>query len=112
MTYHSTNSSKQHTTEETQRTFVGNFLDKHINASELPCQVDFAVFFEADKEYIVMLIDKYTRLRDDCLKRGVLFEDPEFPAENKSIYFSKYDRYIRWRRPKVKCSHLKAYYTL
>ena len=44
---------------------------------------------------------KYGSIRSDCLKRGELFEDPEFPANNKSLFYSKVDNEIEWKRPKV-----------
>ena len=44
---------------------------------------------------------KYSSIRSDCLKRGELFEDPEFPANNKSLFYSKIDNEIEWKRPKV-----------
>ncbi|XP_057319385.1 calpain-A isoform X4 [Microplitis mediator] len=45
-------------------------------------------------------IQDFNQLRQECLSRGVLFEDPEFPAVDSSLFFSKRpDRYIEWRRP-------------
>ncbi|XP_051175430.1 calpain-A isoform X2 [Leptopilina boulardi] len=45
-------------------------------------------------------VQDYFQIRDECLSRGQLFEDPIFPATDSSIYFSKRpDRYIEWRRP-------------
>ena len=44
---------------------------------------------------------KYSSIRSECLSKGTLFEDPEFPANNKSIFFSKIDNEIEWKRPKV-----------
>ncbi|XP_074099378.1 calpain A isoform X4 [Cotesia typhae] len=45
-------------------------------------------------------IQDFNSLRQQCLSQGVLFEDPEFPATDSSLYFSKRpDRYIEWRRP-------------
>ncbi|KAK3095784.1 hypothetical protein FSP39_019019, partial [Pinctada imbricata] len=46
---------------------------------------------------------KFSSLRSDCLSKGVLFEDPEFPANNKSLFFSKIDNDIEWKRPKELC---------
>ena len=43
----------------------------------------------------------YENIRDACLKDGVLFEDPDFPAVNKTMYFSKEPpRQFEWKRPK------------
>ncbi|KAK7489937.1 hypothetical protein BaRGS_00018802 [Batillaria attramentaria] len=45
----------------------------------------------------------YGSLKKDCLKKGVLFEDMEFPANSKSLFFSKVDNEIEWMRPKELC---------
>lgn len=40
--------------------------------------------------------------RDRCLREKKLFEDPEFPAADSSIYFSKPPKkHIEWKRPGV-----------
>ncbi|CAD6244175.1 GSCOCG00013284001-RA-CDS [Cotesia congregata] len=45
-------------------------------------------------------IQDFNSLRQQCLSQGILFEDPEFPATDSSLFFSKRpDRYIEWRRP-------------
>ena len=45
---------------------------------------------------------QFTRLRDQCLEEGVLFEDPEFPADDSSLYFSQSaPRNFEWLRPNV-----------
>ncbi|KAL8568330.1 hypothetical protein ACOMHN_040903 [Nucella lapillus] len=46
---------------------------------------------------------EYNSLRKDCLKKGQLFEDVEFPANNKSLFYSKVDNDIEWMRPKELC---------
>ncbi|XP_046381711.1 calpain-5-like isoform X4 [Haliotis rufescens] len=45
----------------------------------------------------------YSKLKKACLKKGELFEDPEFPANNKSLFFSKIDNDVVWMRPKELC---------
>ncbi|XP_046626943.1 calpain-A-like [Neodiprion virginianus] len=46
-------------------------------------------------------VQDFNKLRQECLSNGKLFEDPEFPAQDDSIYFSKKpDRHIEWKRPK------------
>jgi hypothetical protein len=37
---------------------------------------------------------KYSNIKSSCLKKGILWEDPEFPANNKSLFFSKVDNDI------------------
>jgi calpain len=45
-------------------------------------------------------VQDFTKIRDQCLEKGTLFEDPEFPAEDSSIYFSKTPpRPFEWKRP-------------
>lgn len=46
---------------------------------------------------------KFDSLKKDCIKKGTLFVDPEFPPNNKSIFYSKVDREIEWKRPKELC---------
>ena len=49
----------------------------------------------------------YSSIKKDCLKKGQLFEDLEFPANNKSLFFSKVDPTIEWMRPKVREGELE-----
>ncbi|XP_078033589.1 calpain A isoform X3 [Augochlora pura] len=45
-------------------------------------------------------VQDFNTLRRECLSTGSLFEDPEFPPADSSLYFSRRpDRYIEWRRP-------------
>ncbi|XP_076176529.1 calpain A isoform X2 [Ptiloglossa arizonensis] len=45
-------------------------------------------------------VQDFNTLRRECLSAGVLFEDPEFPPVDSSLFFSKRpDRYIEWKRP-------------
>ncbi|XP_063995560.1 calpain-A-like isoform X2 [Diachasmimorpha longicaudata] len=45
-------------------------------------------------------VQDFNQLRQQCLQSGQLFEDPEFPAEDSSLYFSRRPAgYIEWRRP-------------
>lgn len=46
----------------------------------------------------------FYKIRDDCLRNSILWEDPEFPAVDKSLYYSKLpDRHFEWKRPMVSC---------
>ncbi|XP_073995003.1 calpain-A-like isoform X9 [Rhodnius prolixus] len=50
-------------------------------------------------------VQDYNKLRDQCLDRGTLFEDPEFPAIDSSIFFSKSPpKPFEWKRPSEICS--------
>ncbi|CAG9763963.1 unnamed protein product [Ceutorhynchus assimilis] len=49
--------------------------------------------------------DFYT-LRDQNLENGTMFEDPEFPADDRSLFFSQRpDRYYEWKRPHEICDN-------
>ncbi|XP_076452213.1 calpain-5-like [Babylonia areolata] len=49
----------------------------------------------------------YIRLRKRCLASRELFQDPEFPANHRSLFFSKDDTSIVWKRPKELCKSPK-----
>jgi len=53
---------------------------------------------------------KYDKIRKDLLKADKLFTDPEFPPAQKSLFFSKTDAEIVWKRPTVsgEGSHLRV----
>ncbi|KAK6622950.1 hypothetical protein RUM43_008802 [Polyplax serrata] len=45
-------------------------------------------------------VQDFYELRDECLQNGTLFEDPDFPCEDSSIFFSSRPRYrFEWKRP-------------
>ena len=46
---------------------------------------------------------KYLDIKNQCLRDGTLFEDPEFPAIESSLFFSgkKPPKPFVWKRPKV-----------
>ncbi|XP_037048714.1 calpain-A isoform X5 [Bradysia coprophila] len=45
-------------------------------------------------------VQDFNTLRSECLQNGVLFEDPDFPAIDSSLQFSRRpDRHIEWLRP-------------
>lgn len=49
----------------------------------------------------------FADIQKHCLKEGVLFEDPDFPAVDASMFFSKKPpRPFVWKRPKVFISSL------
>lgn len=44
----------------------------------------------------------FEEIRQDCLRRGILFEDPDFPAKDDSIFYSQsVPINFEWKRPKV-----------
>ncbi|XP_036972322.1 calpain-9 [Acanthopagrus latus] len=50
----------------------------------------------------------FEQLRSECLQKGVLFEDPDFPATDSSLFFSQsVPVNIEWKRPKELCENPK-----
>ncbi|XP_028904265.1 calpain-5 [Ornithorhynchus anatinus] len=48
---------------------------------------------------------RYATLKRDCLRKKVLFEDPQFPANDDSLYYkSSRMQGIKWKRPKEICN--------
>lgn len=44
----------------------------------------------------------FEQLRHECLQKGVLFEDPDFPAADSSLFYSQsVPVNIEWKRPRV-----------
>ncbi|XP_061771469.1 calpain-9 [Nerophis ophidion] len=47
----------------------------------------------------------FEQLRQECLQRGVLFEDPDFPAADSSLFFSQsIPVKMEWKRPPDICA--------
>ncbi|KAG5843200.1 calpain-5-like [Anguilla anguilla] len=47
---------------------------------------------------------KYSQLKQECKEAKKLFEDPEFPATNKSLFYRKPPPgTVKWKRPKEIC---------
>ncbi|NXB55266.1 CAN5 protein, partial [Struthidea cinerea] len=47
---------------------------------------------------------KYHELKGLCIQQGRLFEDPEFPASDESLYYDSATRgKVEWKRPKDLC---------
>lgn len=48
-------------------------------------------------------MSEYERIKRSCLKRGELWEDPEFPATQTSVFYHQTPPFqFQWKRPKVK----------
>lgn len=57
-----------------------------------------------------MDVQDFYQIRSQCLVSGQLFEDPEFPANDSSLQFSKRpDRRIEWLRPHEICDEPKLF---
>ena len=44
---------------------------------------------------------RYSVIKKELLKRGEIFVDNEFPANSKSLFFSRVCNDVEWKRPKV-----------
>lgn len=45
----------------------------------------------------------FEQLRQECLQEGVLFEDPDFPAIESSLFYSQsFPVQVEWKRPQVR----------
>ncbi len=42
----------------------------------------------------------FSQIREQCLQSGQLFEDPEFPATDASVFYSQPRQFV-WKRPSV-----------
>jgi calpain len=54
----------------------------------------------------------YEEVRDSCLEQGVLWEDPDFPAEDASLYFRNPPSVwpdIQWMRPTEMCDDAELF---
>lgn len=50
----------------------------------------------------------YADLKRDCLQKKKLFEDPEFPANNSSVFYREPPPgTVQWKRPGVSVSKKK-----
>uniref|UniRef100_A0A8C6TNA2 Calpain 9 n=1 Tax=Neogobius melanostomus TaxID=47308 RepID=A0A8C6TNA2_9GOBI len=48
----------------------------------------------------------FEQLLSECLQKGVLFEDPDFPAQDSSLFYSQsVPVNFEWKRPKEVCSN-------
>lgn len=46
---------------------------------------------------------RFDNIRSECLRRGRLYEDPEFLAHESSVYYSRSPSFrIEWKRPTVR----------
>ena len=49
----------------------------------------------------------YAALKKECVEKGALFIDPEFPPDDRSLFFTKDKiRGVVWKRPKVRNTHV------
>jgi hypothetical protein len=48
-------------------------------------------------------VQRFAELRDECLRNKKLFEDPEFPADDSALFYSRsIQKKVTWLRPGVR----------
>lgn len=58
---------------------------------------------QRENPFASMEQQNYDEIVKKCQEEGILFEDPEFPADNSSLYLDGgHKRDIEWKRPKVR----------
>lgn len=54
-------------------------------------------------DFVFQMTD-FERIRRSCMKRGELWEDPDFPATQTSVFYHQTPPFqFVWKRPKVSC---------
>lgn len=57
---------------------------------------------EKKNPFVGLKEQKYSDIKAKCQQEGILFEDPEFPAEDSTIFFTRAPpRSFEWLRPRV-----------
>uniref|UniRef100_T1IAN2 Calpain catalytic domain-containing protein n=1 Tax=Rhodnius prolixus TaxID=13249 RepID=T1IAN2_RHOPR len=56
------------------------------------------------------IVQDYVELKVQCLSTGSLFEDPLFPADNSTLFYSKPNQpSFTWKRPGEICNNPKFF---
>lgn len=62
----------------------------------------FTPLFRQNGIFLFSGMSDYDRIRRACLKRGELWEDPDFPATQASVFYHQTPPFqFTWKRPKV-----------
>lgn len=73
------------------------FCDLHKPIFILPRQKEMSSSVQLFRD------QKYHELKRQCIQQGRLFEDPEFPASDESLFYQRAPpKKVEWKRPKVK----------
>ncbi|XP_067894316.1 calpain-3-like [Heterodontus francisci] len=61
-----------------------------------------------NKDVVRAKSEVFQQLKDECLRKGVLFEDEEFPANDSSLFYSQNVPFkLEWKRPPEICENPK-----
>lgn len=60
----------------------------------------------ADRKVLPFKNQNYQLLKQECMKYGRLFEDPEFPASDRSMFYTQsVPSGTKWKRPSEICEN-------
>lgn len=60
----------------------------------------------ADRKVLPFKNQNYQLLKQECLKNGRVFEDPEFPTLDRSMFYTQsVPRGTKWKRPAEICTN-------
>lgn len=81
------------------------------------CASRFTIYFLLFFSMVLGLFDSavpykdqhYNKLKKQCISKGELFVDPIFPPDSKSLFYSKVEKDIVWKRPGVSIKKKKSF---
>ncbi|XP_069773344.1 calpain-3 [Narcine bancroftii] len=74
----------------------------------LPSKFGLYPIINRNKDVVKAKSEVFQHLKDECLRKGVLFEDPEFPADDSSLFYSQFLPFkLEWKRPVEICESPK-----
>lgn len=75
-----------------------------LNKQSLKSQIIISQIEKIQHDPLILFqgMSEYERIRRACLKRGELWEDPDFPATQASVFYHQTPPFqFTWKRPKV-----------
>ncbi|XP_072342719.1 calpain-3-like isoform X3 [Scyliorhinus torazame] len=76
--------------------------------SELAGKAALYPIISRNKDVISVKSEVFHQLKEECLRKGVLFEDEEFPANDSSLFCTKDMPFkLEWKRPPEICDNPK-----
>ncbi|XP_038639136.1 calpain-3-like isoform X9 [Scyliorhinus canicula] len=76
--------------------------------SELTGKAALYPIISRNKDVVSVKSEIFHNLKEECLRKGVLFEDEEFPANDSSLFYTKDMPFkLEWKRPPEICDNPK-----
>ncbi|XP_078089658.1 calpain-3-like isoform X3 [Mustelus asterias] len=76
--------------------------------SELASKAALYPIIHRNKNVVFAKSEVFQQLKEECLRKGVLFEDEEFPANDSSLFYSQALPFkLEWKRPPEICENPK-----